>query len=43
MKNGVNENVLILTGTFSCAISVSEEEIIIKKNLHMNNKALSRL
>ena len=31
MKNGVNENVLILTATFSCAISVSEEEIIIKK------------
>ncbi len=31
MKNGVNENVLILTTTFSCAISVNEEEVTIKK------------
>lgn len=34
MKNEVNENVLILTATFSCAISVLEEEIIIKKPSH---------
>ncbi|QQP12134.1 hypothetical protein FJQ98_24035 [Lysinibacillus agricola] len=31
MKNEVNENVLILTATFSCTIFVSEEEITIKK------------
>jgi len=31
MKNEVNENVLILTAKFSCTISVSEEEITIKK------------
>lgn len=31
MKNEVNENVLILTANFSCAIFVSEEEITIKK------------
>ncbi|MFJ6208997.1 hypothetical protein [Lysinibacillus sp. NPDC092081] len=31
MKNEVNENVLILTVNFSCAIFVSEEEITIKK------------
>jgi len=31
MKNEVNENVLILTATFSCTIRVSDEEINIKK------------
>ncbi|MGE7946163.1 hypothetical protein [Lysinibacillus sp. NPDC093688] len=31
MKHEVNENVLILTANFSCTISVSEEEITIKK------------
>jgi hypothetical protein len=31
MKNEVNENVLILTANFSCAIFVSEEEITFKK------------
>jgi len=31
MKNEVNENVLILTAYFSCAIFVAEEEITIKK------------
>lgn len=31
MKNGFNETVFILTATFSCNISVSAEEIIIKK------------
>ncbi|KOP81064.1 hypothetical protein AMS59_01055 [Lysinibacillus sp. FJAT-14745] len=31
MKNEVHGNVLILTANFSCAIFVSEEEIIIKK------------
>ena len=31
MKNEVNENVLILTATFSCTICVSEDEITIKK------------
>lgn len=31
MTNGVNDNVLILTETFSCTISVSAEEITIKK------------
>lgn len=31
MKNDVNENVLILTANFSCTISVTEEEITIKK------------
>lgn len=31
MKNEVNENVIILTANFSCAIFVSEEEITIKK------------
>lgn len=31
MKNDVSENVLILTANFSCTISVSEEEITIKK------------
>ncbi|MDM5250614.1 MULTISPECIES: hypothetical protein [unclassified Lysinibacillus] len=31
MTNEVNENVLILTATFSCTICVSEDEITIKK------------
>ncbi|MFJ7698240.1 hypothetical protein [Lysinibacillus fusiformis] len=31
MKNGFNETVFILTATFSCNISVSAEEITIKK------------
>ncbi|MFJ5565594.1 hypothetical protein [Lysinibacillus xylanilyticus] len=31
MKNELNENVLILTANFSCAIFVSEEEITIKR------------
>lgn len=31
MKNGLNETVFILTATFSCNISVSAEEITIKK------------
>ncbi|MGE7997911.1 hypothetical protein ACQKOF_04415 [Lysinibacillus sp. NPDC093190] len=31
MKNEVNENILILTVNFSCAIFVSEEEITIKR------------
>lgn len=31
MKNEVNENILILTANFSCTISVSKEEITIKK------------
>ncbi|HAU35230.1 MAG TPA: hypothetical protein DCW76_13225, partial [Lysinibacillus sp.] len=31
MKNGFNETVFILTATFSCNISVSAEEITLKK------------
>ncbi|MFJ7370824.1 hypothetical protein ACIQVU_15420 [Lysinibacillus sp. NPDC098008] len=31
MKNGIHENVFILTTSFSCNISVTAEEIIIKK------------
>ena len=31
MKNGINETVLIIAATFSCTISVSAEEITIKK------------